>query len=182
VAVRGGQRQLEPVATVTQRIDRVIHLKRGFRRQPCSEREDALGRGIARQHHGDVAGNLRAVVAGRPGDQDLRLGEQQRAEAVGLELQFPDACAQPRLVVRRAHARAHQQDRGHDREAEQRERGGQHREFLPVEVQHYGKCVDEVGSLSRRSRQQRRESASQQAVARQRCARQQRPTHRHDHA
>ena len=84
--MRGGERQLEPVAAVAQRIDRVIHLERRFRRQPGSKREHALRRGVARQHHGDVAGNLRAIVAGGPGDQDLRLGEQQRTEAIGLEL------------------------------------------------------------------------------------------------
>ncbi|MHC2411284.1 hypothetical protein ACVJGC_003875 [Bradyrhizobium diazoefficiens] len=171
MAMRGGQRQLEPVAAVAQRIHSVVHLERRFRRQPGSEGEHALRGGVARQHHRDVAGNLRAVVARRPGDQDLRLGEQQRAEAVGLELQFPDPRAQPRLVLRRAHARTHQQDRGHYREAEQRKRGGEHRKFLPVEVQQFRKCANEVGGLSRRSRQQRRESAPDQAVAHERCAR-----------
>ncbi|MEY9592618.1 hypothetical protein ABIA06_004909 [Bradyrhizobium yuanmingense] len=66
MAVRGGQRQLEPVAALAQRIDRMVHQQRRFRRQPGSERQHALRRGIARQHQRDIAGNLRAVVARRP--------------------------------------------------------------------------------------------------------------------
>ena len=37
------------------------------------------------------------VVAGGPGDQDLRFGEQQRAQAVGLDLQLGDVGAQAEL-------------------------------------------------------------------------------------
>jgi len=162
-----GQVELEPVAMFAQRIDGVIHLQRRLRRQPGSKGKHALRRGVARHHHGDVAGDLRAIIARGPGDQDLRLGEQQRAEAVRLELQLPDPGLQPRLVLRRADAYPHQQDRGHHREAEQGERGRQHRDLLPVEVQQCRKCIDEVAGLRWRCRQQRCKSATEQAVARQ---------------
>ena len=75
------------------------------------------------------------VVAGRPGDQDLRLREQQRAQPVGLDLQVGDVGAQPSFGPGGANARAHQQDRGHHGKAEQRQRRRQHREFLVIEVE-----------------------------------------------
>ena len=90
VSVRGGEVEQKALAGLAQRIDRMIHLQRRFRRQPGSEGEDALRlilRGILRHQQRDVAADLRAIVAGRPRDQDLRLGEQQRAEPVGLDLQ-----------------------------------------------------------------------------------------------
>ena len=42
---------------------------------------------ILRHHQRNVAADLRAIVARRPRDQDLRFGEQQRAETIGLDLQ-----------------------------------------------------------------------------------------------
>ena len=167
VAVGGAQRELKPVAPLPQAVDGVIHLERRLGRQPGAERQHALRRGVARQHHGDVARDLRAIVARGPGDQDLRLREQERAEAVGLQLEFPDAGAQPRLIVGGPHARAHQQDRRNDGEAEQGERRRQHRDFLPVEVQKCGKCVEEIRGIGGRSRKQRRKCGTDQAVARQ---------------
>ena len=75
------------------------------------------------------------MVACRPRNQDLWFRKQQRPEPVGLGLQFPDVGTQPRLVVRRAEPGAHQKDRGHHRKAEQGQRGGQHREFLVIEIE-----------------------------------------------
>ena len=46
-----------------------------------------------------------------------------------------DVGAQPRLVPRRADPRAHQQDRGDYRKAEQRQRGGQDHELLAIELE-----------------------------------------------
>ena len=82
----------------------------------------------------DIAADLGPVVAGRPGDQDLRFGEQQRAQPVGLNLKIGDVGAQPRFGAGGANAGAHQENRGDDGETEQRQRRGQHREFLMVEV------------------------------------------------
>ena len=70
------------------------------------------------------------VVARGPGDQDLRLGEQQRAQPVGLHLQVGDVGAQAEFRPGGANARAHQQDRRHHGKAEQRQRRRQRRKFL----------------------------------------------------
>ena len=79
---------------------------------------------------GGISSEMSPLICGRlspagPGNQDLRFGEQQRAKAVGLDLQALDVGAQPRLVFRRAQPGAHQQDRRHHRKAEQRQRRGQ---------------------------------------------------------
>src|ERR1700730_17475130 len=100
MSVRGGEVEQETFAGLAQRIDRMIHLQRRLRRQPGSERENALRLmlpGLLRNQKRGVAGDLRTIVACRPGDQDLRLREQQRAETVGLELQMLNIVAQPRL-------------------------------------------------------------------------------------
>ena len=87
-------------AGLAQRVDGMVHLQRRFRRQPGSEGEDALRRvcwaSCEHQQRG-VAADLGPVVAGGPGDQDLRFGEQQRAQPVGLDLQLGDVGAQPDL-------------------------------------------------------------------------------------
>ena len=105
--VDGGQIEQEAFAGLAQRVDRVIHLQRRLRRQPGSERENALRLmllRILRHQQRDVAADLRAVVARRPGDQHLRFREQQRAEAVGLELQVADFGAAAPRSWRRARA------------------------------------------------------------------------------
>ncbi len=43
-AVRGREVEQKPFAGFAQRVDRMVHLQRRFRRQPGSEGEDALGR------------------------------------------------------------------------------------------------------------------------------------------
>jgi len=55
-----------------------------------------------------VARDLRPIVAGRPRDQDLRLREQQRAEAVGLGLQLRDLKTQSRFPFGSTNSRTHQ--------------------------------------------------------------------------
>ena len=66
---------------------------------------------------------------------NLTTASGRTLEAIGLQLKFPDPAAQPFLVLRRAHARVHQKDRGDYRKAEQGQGGRQYRDFLPVEVQ-----------------------------------------------
>ena len=90
MSVRGGEIEQKTFAGLAQRVDRMVHLQRRFRRQPGSEGEDALRRlllGVLRHQQRGVAADLRAVVARRPGYQDLRFREQQRPQAVGLDLQ-----------------------------------------------------------------------------------------------
>ncbi|OIQ68217.1 hypothetical protein GALL_501960 [mine drainage metagenome] len=43
-SIRSGQIEQETLAGLAQGVDRVIHLQRRFRRQPDSERKDALRR------------------------------------------------------------------------------------------------------------------------------------------
>ena len=136
VSIRGGEIEQKALAGLAQRIDGMIHLQRRFRRQPGAEGQDALRlilRRIRRHQQRDVAADLRAIVAGRPRDQDLRLGKQQRAETVGLDLQALNVGAQPRFVVGGADAGPHQQDRRHHGETEQRQSRRQHRDFLTIE-------------------------------------------------
>ena len=169
VSVRRREIEQKTLAGVAQRVDRMVHLQRRFRRQPGTEGQDALRwmlLGVRHQQRG-VAADLRAIVAGRPRDQDLRFRKQQRAQAVGLDLQVADVGAQPRLVPSRAQPRAHQQDRGHHRKAEQRQRRGQDRDFLVVEIE---ECRDhlperQIAGISRRDRHQRGGAKSDQAVA-----------------
>ena len=152
VSIRGGEIEQKALAGLAQRIDRMIHPQRRFRRQPGSEGQNALRlilRGIRRHQQRDVAADLRAIVARRPRDQDLRLGEQQRAETVGLDLQALDVGAQPRLVVGGADPGAHQQDRRHHRKAEQRQRRRQHRDFLTIEIEEgRNRMLDDGKSLA----------------------------------
>ena len=134
-SVRGRKIEQKTFAGLAQCVDRMVHLQRRFRRQPGSEGEEALRLRLLRHQQRRVAGDFRAIVAGRPRNQDLRFREQQRPEPVGLDLQFPDIGAQPRLASGGADAGAHQEDRRHHGEAEQRQRRGQHREFLAIEIE-----------------------------------------------
>jgi len=98
----------------------VVHLQRRLRRQPGAERQHALRherRGILRQQQGDVAADVRAVVAGGPRNQHLRFGEQQRAVAVGFRLQGVEVGLEAAFVGGGAHPRAHQQNGGEHGEA-----------------------------------------------------------------
>ena len=137
------------------------------------------GRVLLHQKRG-VARYPRAVVAGGPRDQDLRLGEQQCAVAVGLELQALDHCMQPRFAFRGADAGVHQQDRRQHGKAKQGQRRGQHRHFLPVELEQGRDRGEEagIGGPGGRREGQCAGGESDHAIACQRRARQQRPTHR----
>ena len=83
-----------------------------------------------------------------------------------------------------ADAGAHQQDRGQHGKAEQRQRRGQNRDFLAIEVEQGRDRVAEAKSAAKagRARGSALRGESDQAVACQRSARQQRPTHRPDYA
>ena len=122
-----------------------------------------------RQQQRDVAGNPRPVIAGGPGDQHLRLGEQQRAQPIGLRRQLVDLGAQLGFVGGRARPVAHQKDRRDHREAEQRHRGGENGKLLVAEIEPVGDGIGNrgVGSSGDSRRQQRRKDESDQAVARQ---------------
>ena len=105
----------------------------------------------------------------RPRDENLRFGEQQRAQAVALRLQAGDLDPQPHLAAGRAHAGAHQKDRRHHGKPEQRQRGGQNSEFLMVEVEpgRNGVRDGEFAGGGGSERQQKSGGESAQAVARQ---------------
>ena len=154
--VRGGQIEQEALAGFAQGVDRVIDLQCRFRWQPGSEREDAL-RQFLRHQKGGVAADLRTVVAGGPGDQNLGFGEQQRAEAVGLTLQALNFGAQPHLACRRADPRTHEQDSRHDRKAEQRQRRRQRRDLLVVQIEEGGDGAQDrqIACMGRPDRDQR---------------------------
>ncbi len=137
-AIRSREIEQKPFAGLPQRIDGVIHLQRRFRRQPGSKGEDALGRvllGVLRDQQRSIAADLGPVVARGPRNQDLGFGEQQRAQPVGLDLQFSDVGAQPDFGPGGVDARAHQQDRRQHGKADQRQCRRQHRGFLMIEAE-----------------------------------------------
>ncbi len=72
-------------------------------------------------------------VVRRPGDQDLRLGQQQRIDAVDRRARPDLVVAGGKLDLGEAPARAHQQDRGHHREAQDAERERERGDLVPVE-------------------------------------------------
>ena len=106
-AVRGREIEQKALAGLAQRVDRMVHLQRRFRRQPGSKGKDPLRRtlrGVRRDQQRGVARDLRPVLAGSPGNQDLRLGEQQRAQPVGLTCK-PATLARRRSSMRVARTR-----------------------------------------------------------------------------
>ena len=122
-------------ACSAQRIDRMIHLQRRFRRQPGSERQNPQRLFcILRQQQRGVAADSGPVLARAPGNQNLRFCEQQRAEAIGFRLKLADFGAQPLLVGGSADARAHQQDGADHRETEHAQRHRQRGQVLPAEI------------------------------------------------
>ncbi len=137
VAVRGREIEQKALPGLAQRVDCMVHLQRRLRRQPGSKGEDALRR-VLLQHQRGVAGNTRAVAARRPGDQDLRFRKQQRLVGIGLRLQVADVGAELGFGPCRPDAVVHQQDRRHHGKTEQGECGGEHRHFLPIEVEQRG--------------------------------------------
>ncbi|MGY3222946.1 hypothetical protein ACVIM5_003553 [Bradyrhizobium sp. USDA 4512] len=168
-AGRGREVEQERLALLAQRVDGVIHLQRRLGRQPGSEGEDALRRAFLRHHQRDVARDLRPVVAGGPGDQDLRLDEQQRAQPVRLRLQVRDLGLQLLLVPRRAHPGAHQEDRGDGREADQRKRRREDRDLLVIEAEMIRHRLGDrvLGGQRGAGRQQCGDGEPNHAVARQ---------------
>ena len=137
-AGRGGEIEQKAFTGLAQRVDRMVHLQRRFRRQPGSKGEDTLrriGQRVLRDQQRGVAADLGPVVAGGPGDQDLGLGEQERAQPVGLYLQVGDIGAQVEFHLAGPNARAHQQDRRQHGKAEQRQRRRQRGKFLVIEVE-----------------------------------------------
>jgi len=145
----GGRREIEDkaFAGIEQRIDGVIHAQRRFRRQPGAESKDALRLmrlRILRHHDGGVAGDFGTRFARSPGDQHLRLGEQQRAKAIGFGLHGMEFVAQLGLGARSAQPVAHQQDRTDHGKAEHGTAGGERCDFLAVEIDEAGQCERRV--------------------------------------
>ena len=95
--------------------------------------------GILRQQQRDVAADLRTIVAGGPGDQDLRFGEQQRAEAVGLDSAGRWISERSRASFLAARTRVRiSRIAATTEKPSKRQRRGQHRDFLVVEVEQAG--------------------------------------------
>ena len=150
----------------------MVHLQRRFRRQPGPEGEDALRRiqqRVLRDQQRGVAADLGPVVACGPGDQDLGLGKQERAQPVGLDLQVGDVGAQAEFGSGGPNAGTHQEDCGHDGKAEQGERRRQRREFLMIEVEPGRNRLRDGQVAGKRGFRQRGQGGGErdQAVARQ---------------
>ena len=80
----GGERHDEAAAVAAQLVDRVLHALGGGRFQPGAESEHALARRAGHDDAG-VAENIgRFLARRRPGDDHLRLRQQQRLEPVDL--------------------------------------------------------------------------------------------------
>ncbi|MGY4305002.1 hypothetical protein ACVIJ6_002245 [Bradyrhizobium sp. USDA 4369] len=167
MAMRAGEMQQEAFAGLAQRIDRAIELQRRLRRQPAAEGEDALRLILGHEHRG-VAGDLRAMAAGRPGDQDLRLGKQQRAVAIGLQLQRGDIGTQPRFLACGCQPRAHQRHGGDHREAKQRQHRRHLGDVLTAQFEQRRDCIRRhaIACKTRCRRSKRGRCEPDQALAR----------------
>jgi hypothetical protein len=130
---QGDDRGGEALAVVAQGFHQRFHGARLRRLQPGAEGQHAMRRGNRRDHRG-VAEDFRLVVARRPGDDDLRLGQQQRMRAVDLGLQRDDLLAGGDFGQCRAAARAHQQHGGNDGEEQDAERERQRRNVVLLEA------------------------------------------------
>jgi len=111
----------------------MVHLQRRFRRQARFKGEDALRANLTSascEIRREVSPLIWAGCRRGPGDRDLRLGDRS-ARAGRPEPAGRDIGAQAKLGPGRPNGgRSHQQDRGHDGEADQRQRRRQRREFL----------------------------------------------------
>ncbi len=146
MARQRGERHRKGFAARAQGIDGTLHGGCLAGIEPAAEGEHAM-----RSRHADgggIAVDRRLVGARRPIHHDLRLGQNERVGAIDFVAQPRDLVARPGLQSRRAHARAHQHDRGHDGEqndaADQREK----RDLVPVDAAMRGQ--DELFERQRR--------------------------------
>ena len=91
------------------------------------------------RHQGHVAENLGIVIAGYPGDDDLRFRQQQGMDAIDIRLQRDDLFARGDFRLRCLAARADQQTGGHHCKQRNAER---HREPGNVEMIQSGEVGD----------------------------------------
>ncbi len=134
-AVRQGRdRHREADAAGAQRIDRALHVARFVGLEPGAEGEHPVGR-IGAGDQAGVTDDLGVVGRRRPGNEDLRLRQQQRIGAVDRRPRRDALVARGGLRVAEALARAHQQDGGDDREAQNPQRERERDELVPVELQ-----------------------------------------------
>ena len=72
-AVRGGEIEQKAFAGLAQRVDRMVHLQRRFRRQPGSEGEDALRRICCASC--EISSEVSPLICGRlsPAAQEIRI-------------------------------------------------------------------------------------------------------------
>ncbi len=78
-----GERGGEAFAARAQRVDQPLHRARLVRLEPGAEGEHAMRR-IGAGDQRRIADDLGLVDRRRPGHQDLRVGAQQRVDAVDL--------------------------------------------------------------------------------------------------
>ena len=91
-------------------------------------------------------------AAGRPGDQDLRLGEEQRVGAVDGGAGCDGLVMRAALDRGQTPARAHEQDCGDDGKAENAERERERGDLVPIEQQEGGEIGARPSSLRIRGR------------------------------
>ena len=97
----------------------MLHVACGVGLEPSAELEHAC---VRCGHKSRIADDFRLVGCGRPGDQDLRLGQEQRVGAVDRGLGCQRLVTRRRLDRGQVPTRAQEEDCADDGEAEDAER------------------------------------------------------------
>ena len=112
-----------------QCIDRILHVVGGVGLEPSPELEYARRRC---GHQSWIADDFRLVGCRRPGEEDLRFGQEQRIGAVERGLGRHGLVSGRRLDRCEVPARAQEQDCAEDGEAEDAERQGNRGDVVAV--------------------------------------------------
>jgi len=138
----------EALADRAQLLNRPLHGAGALRVEPGAESEHAA-RDRRRRDDRSLADDFGLLTGRRPRDDDLRFGMQQRVGAVGLIAQRDDLGSRGPLARRRAGARAHQRDRGDDREPYDPESERQRGDLVTLERREGGNDGPEHGRWAR---------------------------------
>ncbi len=128
----------EAHAARPQRVDGAFHVAGRLGVEPGAERQDPMRR-VAVGHLGRIADDLGIIRGCRPGDENLRLGQQQRIGTVDRGPRSDALIACGGVGLGQAAAGSHQQDRCDDGKAEHAEGEGERRELVAVKLR---ECLD----------------------------------------
>ena len=141
-----GEREGEALAFGAQRIDGGLHRMGVAGGEPGTEREHTPRQGRTHDER-NIARDIGLVRAGRPHDNDLRLGEQQRIRAVALLAQLVDFGLPVSKLLRGSPARPQQHDCGCNRKQNDAKAECERGNLMPLERH---QRIDIVGERTQR--------------------------------